>query len=389
MKLLFYRYNSICEEDMIAAFTALGHTVRQESAKKNNTLHSPKDSIQLISSILIKEQFDFVYSVNFFPILSEVCKIFHIPYLCFIVDSPVLELYSNAIQNSTNRIFFFDKALYHEFYPKNPDCIFYMPLATNMERNNKICSQIQSADIQKFSHDVSFIGSLYSEKCPYNDLKNIPDNMRGFFDGLIEAQLKIYGYNFIEELLTDEIVEKFNSYEGHYPFPDYAEHNEKAVLAHLFLNTKVAEQERHRLLRTLSEHFQVSVYTGSDTSSLPHIHNCGLANTILEMPKIFHLSKINLNITAKPIRSGLSLRIWDVLGCGGFLISNYQPELEDFFEPGVDLEVYSSQEELLMKTDYYLKHPKEREQIAQNGYNKVLTYHSYVKRMQQLLETVF
>ncbi len=374
---------------MIAAFAALGHTVIEETTEMSNKTFAPKDCIRLVSSTLMQDTFDFVYSVNFFPTLSEVCKIFKIPYVCFIVDSPVLELYSSSLQHPTNRIFFFDKALYHEFYPKNPSCIFHMPLATNTQRNDEICNQITQEDIQRFSHDVSFIGSFYSEKCPYNELKKIPDYMRGYFDGLIEAQLKIYGYNFIEEMLTDQLVDEFTSYEGHYPFPDYAEHNDKAVLAHLLLNTKVAEQERYRLLGALSNHYDVSVYTASDISSLPNIHNCGPANTILEMPKIFHLSKINLNITAKPIRSGLSLRIWDVLGCGGFLICNYQPELADYFEPGVDLEVYGSEEELLVKVDYYLKHEEERKQIAQNGYNKVKALHSYVIRMEQILQIVF
>lgn len=389
MKLLFYRYNSICEPDMIAAFTALGHTVVEENTEVTNKTFAPKDCIRLVSSILMNDSFDFVFSVNFFPTLSEVCKIFQIPYVCFIVDSPVLELYSSALCNPTNRIFFFDKALYDEFYPKNPACIFHMPLATNTARNDKICQQISEEDKKRFSHDVSFIGSLYSEKCPYNALKKIPDYMRGYFDGLIEAQLKIYGYNFIEEMLTDDVVKEFTSYEGHYPFPEYAEHNDKAVLAHLILNTKVAEQERYRLLGALSEHFDVNVYTGSDTTNLPKVHNRGLANTILEMPKIFHLSKINLNITAKPIRSGLSLRIWDVLGCGGFLICNYQPEIMDYFEPGVDLELYGSQEELLQKVDYYLNHEEERRQIARNGYEKVKALHSYTIRMQQLLDIVF
>ena len=78
------------------------------------------------------------------------------------------------------------------------------------------------------------------------------------------------------------------------------------------------------------------------------------------MPLIFHYSKINLNITSKSIRSGLPLRIFDILGCGGFLLTNYQPELSNYFTPGYDLVCYSSEDELLEKTEYYLSHEKER-----------------------------
>lgn len=33
--------------------------------------------------------------------------------------------------------------------------------------------------------------------------------LKGYLDGLIEAQLKVYGYNFLEECITEEIVEEF------------------------------------------------------------------------------------------------------------------------------------------------------------------------------------
>jgi len=142
-------------------------------------------------------------------------------------------------------------------------------------------------------------------------------------------------------------------------------------------------------LKMLSDNFSVDIYTGSDTSSMPNIHNRGFAKSLEEMPIIFNQSKINLNITAKSIRSGLSLRIFDVLGCGGFLITNYQAELPDFFNVGEDIETYSSMEELYDKTAYYLSHDSQRQSIAINGYKKVEKFHSYDIRITQMLEAAF
>lgn len=104
-----------------------------------------------------------------------------------------------------------------------------------------------------------------------------------------------------------------------------------------------------------------------------------------EMPRIFHLSKINLNITIRPIQTGLSLRVWDVLGCGGFLLTNYQSELPEYFEIGTDLETWSDLDELVQKTDYYLTHEEERRQIARNGYEKVRKLHTYKARITAML----
>lgn len=52
-----------------------------------------------------KRKYAFAFTINFFPWLSDVCQLLNITYISLIVDSPVLELYSNAISNSVNKIF--------------------------------------------------------------------------------------------------------------------------------------------------------------------------------------------------------------------------------------------------------------------------------------------
>ena len=104
------------------------------------------------------------------------------------------------------------------------------------------------------------------------------------------------------------------------------------------------------------------------------------------MPKVFQASKINLNMTIRPIETGLSLRVWDILGCGGFLLTNYQSEIPDYFEIGRDLETYESMEELEQKIQYYLTHEEERLEIAINGYEKVARHHTYEIRLAQMLK---
>ena len=96
-----------------------------------------------------------------------------------------------------------------------------------------------------------------------------------------------------------------------------------------------------------------------------------------------------LNITAKAIREGLPLRIFDVLGCGGFLLTNYQTELASYFTPGTDLDCYGSEEELLEKTEYYLTHEQTRKEIARNGYETVKKYHTYPIRLTEMLSLAF
>lgn len=389
MNILFYRYGSICEPDIIASFKHLGFNITEDTREVYNKQLLPSDCIKGLNELLKQDTYSFIFSINFFPSVSDVCNIWGIPYLCLIVDSPVLELFSTSLANPCNKVFLFDSQLYNDFHHINPDGIFHIPLATNVRDNYATATMASAADRARFSSDISFIGSLYSEKCLYNQI-TLPEKMRGYVDGLIEAQLLVYGYNFIEECVTPELIEAFCKVRPELiNFPDSMKVDTKAVIAQHIISVKVAEQERLRYLKALSEHFNVDLYTGSDTYSMPLIHNRGFAKTNTEMPIIFHQSKINLNLTAKSIRSGLSLRIFDVLGCEGFLITNYQAELPEHFNIGEDLEAYTSLDDLMGKCEYYLSHDKDRQEIAHNGFEKVKKYHTYDIRLTQMLEIAF
>ncbi len=390
MKILIYRYGSICEPDIIDGFIELGHTVIQMTHEVTNKNLAPQESIKLVSERLFEVSPDFIFSINFFPFLSEVCKIFKIPYLCWTVDSPVMELYATSITNKWNRIFLFDRAQYDEFSHLNPENIFHLPLAANIQQKQTVITSASNKLRQKFSSDISFVGSLYTEKCPYDKLTNPPAYLAGYLNGLMEAQMRIYGGYIIEELLPDHIVDEFKAHSpGFYQYPFDSFLTDRITMSQLYIGNKITAMERVKTFALLSRYFNVDLYTASDTTSLPCIHNCGLAKTLEEMPIIFNQSKINLNITSKAIRSGLPLRIFDILACGGFVLTNYQIELPELFTLGEDLGCYESLDDLIEKANYYLSHESERKEIAHTGFEKVKQFHTYPIRLQQMLDLAF
>ncbi len=389
MNILFYRYGSVCEPDVIAGFSELGNFVSEITVEITEKNLPADECVRIVSKALQKRAYDFIFSINFYPFLSEICNIYGILYICWTVDCPVLELLSHSVENKCNRIFLFDPAQYREIAPRNPDCVFYLPLATNPERWTSVIAQAPASFRQKYSHDVSFVGSLYTEKCPYDRINAMPDFLSGYLDGLMAAQQKIYGYYFLEEVLSDQTVEEFKAFApDFYIPPEKAIRNDKAVMARLYLCSKISAQERVRAMTILSKRHPVDLYTASDTKRLP-VNNRGLAKTLTEMPLIFHFSKINLNMTSRAIREGLPLRIFDVLGCQGFLLTNYQADIPSYFTPGVDLECYGSEDELLSKTEYYLTHEKDRREIAQNGFTAIKNYHNYPKRLLEMLSMAY
>ena len=148
MNILIYRYGSICEPDVITGFQTLGNHVSEITTEIYNKNLSPSGGVTILKNELLASNYDFVFSINFFPFISEVCNIFKIRYICWTVDCPVMELYSNSIQNPWNRIFMFDRAQYEEFYAQNPSCIFYLPLASNPARWESVIANASAKDIQ-------------------------------------------------------------------------------------------------------------------------------------------------------------------------------------------------------------------------------------------------
>lgn len=389
MKILVYRYGSICEPDVIQAFQSLGLAVLEEKTEIANKRLSSADRLLLVEAYLKTEQLLFVFSINFYPVLAEICHIYQTRYLCWTVDSPVPELFAKSLCHNTNHIFLFDRAQHQYFAPYNPENIRYLPLASCTQRFDRVISTVTGADRRAYSADISFVGSLYGEKNPVHQLNGLPDYARGYMDALVESSLRIYGYNPIENAVTEELARTVKACSpDFFQLADPITSPDRYVTAHSYIGMQAAETERIRTLNTLARHFNVELFTRSNVKGLQNVHVHGGVESLTEMPKIFHLSRINLNMTIKPIQTGLPLRIFDIMGCGGFLMTNYQAELPEYFEIGVDLEAYSSLEELVDKCAYYLSHEEERKQIALNGYQKVCGQHTYAHRMKAMLEAL-
>lgn len=389
MEILFYRYGSICEPDIMQAFRQTGLTVLEDTTEITKKSISDADRLLSVERIINEKHPIFVFSINFYPVISDICHIYHTPYLCWTVDSPVPELFSTSIRHDTNRIFLFDQAQYQTFAPYNPEHIYHLPLASCTERFNRVVSSIKNADRASYSCDISFIGSLYNEKNPLRTLTGLSKYSQGYIQALVEASLKVYGYNPVENALSDKVVADIKKHDPKFfSLKKSVADLDRYVAAHSYIGMEIAQTERIRTLNQLASLFSVDLFTRSDTSALKNVRIHGGVHTLTEMPKIFHLSKINLNMTIKPIQTGLPLRIFDILGCGGFLMTNYQSELQDYFDIGVDLEAYSSMEELVEKCAYYLSHEQERTQIAQNGYQKVCSLHTYPHRIRTMIASI-
>lgn len=383
MKVLFLEYKNFGKEDVLEAFKNLGIYVRCEEFKAIHDRVNEKAQ-QMIDDWIKEEGFDCIFTFNYSPLISNACKKNDIKYIAWTYDSPLVALFSYTIINPCNYVFVFDSDIYERFRKEGITTVHYIPLAANTKR---LDNMPMDENIHRvFDADISFVGSMYNEKHNlYDRLHSMSDFAKGYLDGVMQAQMKVQGYFFVEEMLKGPVLEEMKKALEYTTNRDGVETPEY-VYANYFVARKIAEKERYKLLSMLSEEFKVNLYTHNPTPLLPKVNNKGAVDYYDNMPYVFKCSKINLNISLRSIVNGIPLRCMDIMGAGGFLLTNYQADLFRHFEPGVDFVYYESEEDLIDKCRYYLSHEEERKQIAINGYEKICKYHTYEIRLKEMFE---
>jgi len=387
--ILFLEWNSYANEYMKRAWTQAGDTFVSFSfdAKGRNTRFDGELTMELAKT-LIEGKYDYMFSFNYFPVAAMAAKACRVRYVSWVYDSPYAQLYSETVHYETNDIRVFDRAEVEKLKAHGVTTVSYLPMATDVSYYDRI----QPQNALQYRADISFIGSLYTESDMqlFHRLDALSEEDKRHLEELMQEQKKLYGQNVLEERLrVDEaFLERLQEAVPLGAYPD-AFASKEWYYANFFLYRKVTAYERMDILELLAQKYDLKVYTHLEDKNIQKgKYSEGLLRALKpkvdyynQAPYVYKNSKINLNITLRSIGSGIPLRCFDIMGCGGFLLTNYQADLFELFEPNKDFVYYTDYEDLLEKVDYYLKHDEKRERIARNGYEKVKERHTYKERL--------
>lgn len=376
MKILFFQWHSFMAKGMEKALTKMGieydvFFYLYKDWEKDDKL------AEMLEDALKTKVYFLLLSVNYSPVLSEVCEQQKIPYIAWIYDSPMHIRNLSGLNNSYTHAFLFDRGMV-DTYRRQGFQIEHMPLAVD---ETDFAEALQRKDTEQY--EVTLLGKLYqTEYSQYTSV--LPEYLKGYLNGVLATQGKLYGAYMLGDILTKELMEKINiSYrketKGEFEI-------EKRELEYM-MGCEVTCRERYMLLRLLAKHFPVELYS-SDEKYPEGVRFHGYADYYTEMPWIFHNSRINLNVSLKAIRTGIPLRVLDIMGCGGFVLANYQEEIAEHFRSGWECVMYESIEDAFMKVKYYLAHEDERAKIAHNGLEKVRRDFTYEDRLSRMLKLV-
>jgi len=79
----------------------------------------------------------------------------------------------------------------------------------------------------------------------------------------------------------------------------------------------------------------------------------------------------------------ITRRIFEGMACGKMVLTDRLPHttgLSDMFIDGEDIVYYDNAEDAVDKIKYFASHDDERQAIARNGYNKIMSFHTQIQR---------
>lgn len=385
MKILFYSFQSYSDPDVCDILRQMNIEYDIFEYDLEAPGHNKNYDEEFVNAFLKKYQssvYDAVFSIDFWPPLALACYKANMKYIAWSYDCPFDLLKPEETLALPNVCcFVFDKEQQKKYSDMGIENIYYMPLAVNVNRYTKINSR--DSKCEKYRTDVSFVGKLYENSYPIIRT-GVNDNTALLLDRIIEMQTNLLPNNVLAQLITDGLVNLIND-EMHSNDCDFKDEATKAKIIYA-IEAEITRKERIAILNLCGRRYKTDFYSNSEFDLLEGVTKHGYVNYWNEMPWIFAASKINLNPTLKAIHSGVSLRAFDITACGGFMLTNRQPEIEKLFIDGKEVVLYDNIVDFVEKLEYYMNHDEERMKIAEAGRERCFRDHGMDKRLKEIFD---
>lgn len=167
---------------------------------------------------------------------------------------------------------------------------------------------------------------------------------------------------------------------------------------HYFIHVESNRQRRIQLLSALHD-FPLAIYGTADWGSV--LRETSIAKAFrgkaLSRPEYYSAccsSTITLNIHPCFPHSGPTIREFETVLCGGFLLSDFGvyagKRLQEWFVPQEEIALYTDDHDIAERVEYFLSHPEERTAISKRAVERIQNEHTYTQRaarFKALLET--
>jgi len=327
-------------------------------------------------------------SINYKHLLAEFCFEEALKLVCWEID-PSLE-FPQSPKTSTNRAFVFSyrRANVKRYVEAGFAHAEYLALAADTQKRSP--AALDAAEKQIYASPVSYVGaSLVTEAA-----QNHAEFVRLYAEwagGANAAQWAEEKLDVIEERqsenLSDYIFPRLlrQQFSG---FLDAMARDKPYINLEVMAAQGVASLKRRSTVEALAP-FGMLVWGDSGWRSVEKSgarYAGRYAAHDGELNKVYCASMINVDIGRIYQPDIVTMRVFDVLACGGFVIAEHSGDLETLFRVGVEVESYGSLDELCEKVSHYLAHSEEARRIAEQGRSAVKERHSMKHRFGTIFE---
>lgn len=388
MKIL-YVYGKTNKKDYVYTLRKLGYEVEEYFGNQSDHWADSEEIQQMIDYIK-GNAVTHLLSIHMLPNLSVAAYRTGIKYIAMLWDAPVL--FMNTVFGKLDNLWVtsYDKQDCERFKQYGAKHVLYQPLTVDKDA---LCKWNVRGKLQgKYFNEISFVGRLYEKNLYDAHAAQIPVDMQNYFTSIMEeTAFRWDGINRILGTVDKEILYYIKMAGNGFKIDNPYDEADERYFEVYYLFPKIANIERICCLNLLAEQYDLTFYTDSD------IKDGLLSSNVKRMPSVkpgealsfvYAGSKINLNISMRGMEGGTPLRIHEILGAGGFVLSSYCMETAELFEEDKEIVMFRTPEELMEKADYYLAHDSERQKIASAGQEKVLNKFTHERKLKELLEWV-
>lgn len=329
-------------------------------------------------------------TINYRDGLAEFCESAGIPLVCWEIDPTTDRDVRLQARAPAAHVFTWRRANVETYRAAGCGHVEHLALASNVRRHAPPAPKLSSAEraeLKGYAAPVAFVGAsmvaraaqlrrrfveLHTALLPEVPAQTVALRIQV----LLDAQRRDGATYVLPELAAHSFAEFFAALEA-------SEVRDDPVL----LLAESAAAERRLGWAAGIARYGLHVWGDADWARIEPYGATyrGPAGHRIELSKIYGAARVQVDIGRLYQRDIVSMRVFDVLACGGFLIAEHSADLEELFEVGCELESYRTPAELERKIAHYLAHPDQARGIAAAGLRAVRERHTIRQRVETML----
>ena len=336
-------------------------------------------SVASFQGLTLRHRPALVLAINFAAALAALCSGFSVPYVTWTIDPLPPDRLCSTIQFDPKLCLAFAhrRSLVEQL--SSMGCrAHYLPLAAP-PRRHPIQDQTR---LERWRCGVSFVGGSLASDVEQFESWQSSQQLSGRIRARLNHELRELFERDIDDLnfcgLTPHTLAAAGPTIG-----ALAARTPPNELCYL-LNGQLGYWQRRRVIEAL-EPLDLVVHGDDGFSRFARGYR-GLAEHTEELTAIYNASRVNVDMPRLYQREIITMRVFDVLACGGLVLTEHQPEVTRLFEPGKHLATYRDIDELVRVTRELCSNPERAAEMGLRGRDAVLASHTIAHRVTTILD---